>query len=75
MASNGCIKPSGVFCQICDNEIDLFDGPVRRIGKPQQFACCWQCLREILNFLDVDRKKDILTEDVNGELHIWLEDY
>jgi len=65
------INPSGIICSSCNNEIDLFDGPVRRIGKPQQFPFCWDCWRDLYRALP---QHQIIAEDVGDELHIWIEE-
>ncbi len=64
------IQPSGISCSSCQQEIDLFDGPVRRIGKPQQFPFCWECWRNLYKF--IPDKRDVVTKDVKEELYIWL---
>jgi len=66
-------KPSGILCSSCGEEIDLFDGPVRMIGKPQQFPFCWKCWRQLYQMIPA--KKEIKVLEVSEkEMHIWLEE-
>jgi hypothetical protein len=67
------IQPSGVLCSSCKKEIDLFDGALRKIGKPKQFPFCWECWHELLS-IDLVSDQDVVTEDFADEIHIWLED-
>jgi hypothetical protein len=67
------IEPSGIFCSSCQKEIDLFDGPVKRIGKPMQFPFCNDCWVEFYRSGYV-QQCDIVVEDVGEELHIWMRD-
>lgn len=67
------IQPSGIFCAACQKEIDLFDGPVRKIGKPSQFPFCWECWQNFYRSGYIPQD-EIVAKDVGKELHIWMEE-
>lgn len=65
-------EPSGIKCSSCAEEINYFDGPVRLVGKPQQFPFCWKCWKLLLQM--IPNSGDIKTKEISDkEMHIWLE--